>query len=172
MSLRVGDGITRVPCLVDTGAAVSVMRANEYYRLCKLLKRPAWLSPSVQLHSVNGGQLQVCGESEFKFDKCSPVTLVIVKDILTPCILGMDLLVKAKAQLTFDKQTVRLFDTRYVCMEDVSDDKNIEVVHESTGSDVINNVLRVNDDVFSTDQDKLGRCHVEPCVIKLAMQNQ
>ena len=165
MSLGVGDGITRVPCLVDTGAAVSLMRENEYYRLCKLLKRPAWLSPSVQLHSVNGGQLQVCGESEFKFDKCSPVTLVIVKDILTPCILGMDFLVKAKAQLTFDKQTVRLFDTRYVYMEDVSGDKNIEVVHESTGSDVIDNVLRENDDVFSTDQDKLGRCHVEPCVI-------
>ena len=164
VSLTVGDNQLKVCCLIDTGSSVTLMRENVYRYLCGKLKRPVFLQPAKQLCTVTGNAIKVIGKTELKFDKCEPVEVIIVKDIIVDCILGIDFLSKARATLSIGERSVQLFGSHFKC-DQRQKHRHLTAVVDSTGYPVVDEVLEENQHMFSTDEDKLGECMVEPCLI-------
>ena len=163
ITLSVNNRKLKINCLVDTGSSVTLMREDIYKQVCTDAKRPEWLSTATPLYSVSGGNLKVVGKTDFKFDNCKPQEIFIVKDIIHECILGIDFLSKAKAELLLYKNYVELYGKVYPYQRGHLN--SIGAVDADTGSSHINQVLKENDDVFSTEEYKLGECLLEPCEI-------
>ena len=164
VSLTAGDSKFKVKCLIDTGSSVTLMRENIYRDLCHKLRRPAFLQPCNGLCTVTGNSIAVVGKTELKFDKCEPVEIVIVKDIIMDCILGIDFLAKARAKLCFGERTVQLFGYYFRCEQRLKNEHSTAAI-SSTGYAEVDQVLIEHQHVFSTDEDKLGECFMEPCQI-------
>ena len=164
VSLTAGDSKFKVNCLIDTGSSVTLMRENIYPDLCNKLRRPAFLQPCNGLCTVTGNSITVVGKTELKFDKCEPVEIVIVKDIIMDCILGIDFLAKARAKLSFGERTVQLFGYYFRCEQQLKHEHSTAAIN-STGYAEVDQVLIEHQHVFSTDEDKLGKCFLEPCQI-------
>jgi len=126
------------------------------------MRRSVTLRPGPILHSVNGGSLNVIGETQWKFDGCRPCRLVIVKECIQDCIIGIDFLRDADAQVIIGKNRVILYGTAYASRQEglVA---NVEI--KATPYDMINDVLQNFELVFSTELNKLGCCDIEPCHI-------
>ena len=163
ITLSVNNRKLKINCLVDTGSSVTLMREDIYKQVCTDAKRPEWLSTATPLYSVSGGNLKVVGKTDFKFDNCKPQEILIVKDIIHKCILGIDFLSKAKAELLLYKNYVELYGKVYPYQQGHLN--SIGAVDADTGSSHINQVLKENDDVFSTEKYKPGECLLEPCEI-------
>ena len=147
--------------LIDTGSCVTLMRADIFQDLCTRSRRSITLQQGPQLHSVAGTPLDVLGQTEWKFDDCKPCTLVIIRNCIKDCILGIDFLRAANAQLLIGKEQIILYGRKYVSRK--SNDNNVGAV-DTEHSD-INEVLKRYDYLFSTDLNKLGHCEIEPCNI-------
>ena len=104
------------------------------------------------------------GKTELKFDKCEPVEIVIVKDIIMDCILGIDFLAKARAKLSFGERTVQLFGYYFRCEQRLKHEHSTAAI-SSSGYAEVDQVLIEHQHVFSTDEDELGECFLEPCQI-------
>ena len=163
ITLSVNNRKRKINCLVDTGSSVTLMQEDIYKQVCTDAKRPEWLSTATPLYSVSGGNLKVVGKTDFKFDNCKPQEILIVKDIIHKCILGIDFLSKAKAELLLYKNYVELYGKVYPYQRGHLN--SIGAVDADMGSSHINQVLKENDDVFSTEKYKLGECLLEPCEI-------
>ena len=74
---------------------------------------------------------------------------MIVKDIVHDCVLGTDFQNKGNASIIMNKNQVILFKRPYQYKE-LTRTKTVSTVEE-TSSAIINDVLRENEDVFSTD---------------------
>ena len=160
--MTINDQQHFIDCLIDTGSCVTLMREDKFKKLCVKMRRSVTLRPGPILHSVNGAQLNVVGETQWKFDGCKPCRLIIIKDCMQDCIIGIDFLREANAQVIIGKNRVILYGTTYACRQEglVA---NIEV--KATPYACINRVLQDFETVFSTELNKLGRCDIEPCHI-------
>ena len=150
-----------VDALIDTGSCVTLMRADIFQDLCTRSRRSITLQQGPRLHSVAGTPLDVLGQTEWKFDGCKPCTLVIIRNCIKDCILGIDFLRAANAQLLIGKEQIILYGRKYVSRR--SDDSNVGAV--DTEHSEINAILTRYDHIFSTDLHKLGHCEIEPCNI-------
>ena len=151
-----------INCLIDTGSSVTLMRGQKFVEICSKMRRSATLIPGPRLHSVNGESLNVKGHTEFKFDHCPPVTVVVIDGIIPDCIIGIDFLRDAKAELLVHKNKIKLFDKIYSCHKE--NEEYISLVGDSYPP-LIQDVFTRYEHIFSTDSEKLGRCLVELCHI-------
>ena len=163
ITLTANNKQIKVRSLIDTGASVTLMRADLYKKICRTMKRPFWLCSAPPLCSVSGGKLKVVGTTHFKFDFCKSHEIIIVEDILHECILGIDFLTSAKGELLFVRKSVRLYDHTYPYI--INKSSAVVAVETDTGSQEINKPVFANSDVFSTEEYKLGKSKLEPSYI-------
>ena len=93
--------------LVDTGAAVSLLRLDYYEQYCSQNHRPTYLRPATRLVSVTGNALEVKGMTEIKIDGLPvPLAVTIVRNLPHPMILGTPQLQKGAAIIDLNHHTL------------------------------------------------------------------
>ena len=80
------------------------------------------------------------------------------------CILGIDFLSQARAKLSLGERSVQLFGDYFTCEKHYTHQHSTAAIN-TTGYPAVDKVLADFQDVFSTDQAKLGKCYVETCKI-------
>ena len=87
--------------LLDSGAARTILRRQEFNKICKQLGRQPILSKTVDLCAVTGDQLKVLGSTELFEAKLGSIPVIVVDNIQHPCILGRDVLKQQQAAEEF-----------------------------------------------------------------------
>ena len=97
-----------VPCLLDSGAAVTVLGRSELYKICKNMGRSPILSKTVRLCGVTGHNLEVLGKTQIEEAHLGPINVVVVSGIRHPMILGRDLFTKYEALIDYSTGTLSM----------------------------------------------------------------
>ena len=81
------------------------------------------------------------------------------------CIFSfINFLAKACAKLSLEERTVQLFGYYFRCEQRLKHEHSTAAIN-CTGYSEVDQVLMEHQHVFSTDEDKLGECLLEPCQI-------
>ena len=105
-------GGVKVSYLVDTGAAVTLLRKDTWDRVCGVSATPD-LSPcpALGLVGVDGTALHIHGSAAIEIHLCGTRVLtdvVVVSPLTSEGILGLDFLRRQKASIDFSTERVRL----------------------------------------------------------------
>ena len=152
-------------CLIDTGAARSLLRLPIFLELCSKVNRiPIISNVDYNLVSISGDCLQVIGKSEIKFDNMPPLSFDIVKDLPHDVILGYENLQRGKGIISIPDRKLYWFNQVWpiCCQTDFALAGTAQTVIE-TGNERINQICSTHAIVFS---DSLGDCKIEPLQIR------
>ena len=152
-------------CLIDTGAARSLLRLPIFLELCSKVNRiPIIANVDYNLVSISGDCLQVIGKSEIKFDNMPPLSFDIVKDLPHDVILGYENLQRGKGIISIPDRKLYWFNQVWpiCCQTDFALAGIAQTVIE-TGNERINQICSTHAIVFS---DSLGDCKIEPLQIR------
>jgi len=163
VELRFNDNYMHA--LVDTGATRTVLRRQEFEKLCKLIGRAPLLRKSVQLVGVTGHDIAVLGHTEIMEDDLGPIPVIVVDGISQAMIIGRDVLRVgdacidyANARLTVRGRKYRLLPTR--------DGEHVASLGDRLPVMVDTNIekcVRENEDLFAAAGENLG-CHPDIAV--------
>jgi hypothetical protein len=117
-TLKVRCDINQRPfsALLDSGSATSLMSFAAYQKINTPLTQS-----HAQIVAANGQRCPVKGTTtiHLKLPQLSPsyavpITLLIVDQLTSDIILGMDFLVRSKSRISFDKSEIEMFDKKLV----------------------------------------------------------
>ena len=174
----VGDGTRRpavrltlhgieVTALLDTGGSCSLLRLNVFKKLSELCHRNKLLKPAPPLCSVTGSSLDVKGSTEVNIDKAGiAVKVTIVGDMSHEMIIGADILRKGKALIDLPNNTLTWFNKNWQLKSNpsISLEEVVPLLPESSCPE-INNILKLNYDIFSAKGQPNGYCDLLPMSI-------
>ena len=106
-------------CLIDTGAARSLLRLRIFLELCSKVNRiPIIANVDYNLVSISGDCLQVIGKSEIKFDNMPALSFDIVKDLPHDVILGYKNLQRGQGIISIPDRKLYWFDQTWpICCQ-------------------------------------------------------
>lgn len=101
-------GSKRIPMLVDTGASVTIV-STQFYKNLKL-EKPQLTQVSIKLTSASGDIIPVSGECpiQISLENFQVTHKVLVADIQTPCILGLDFMTQNSCDLFVKKMKLKV----------------------------------------------------------------
>ncbi len=159
----------KLSCLIDTGAASSIIREDEFESILKAAHRMRILQKSCELVSLTGQSLKTLGKTNLIIKGVPyPIEVTVVRTMPHSMILGYDALSEGLGKLDTSSKMLnwhgRLWPFQLKHVPHVSSSFGSFI--PKTNKEVIRKLLIKSQDVFSKDDAENGTCKLPPFHIK------
>lgn len=149
-------------CLVDTGAARSLIADNTFHKLCFDAGRPALVKPTGVVCGLGGRLLSVVGETEIAVSGVGIIRVLVTQNLPHELLLGSDAIHMGGGVMDYGNNTLHWYGHRFQLepYTDYAVQTGAVHVKDTSGYASIDEVMAQYADVFDTT--KLGHCDVIP----------